>query len=167
MSSHDHPRQHSAPEIPRRVFLQGAAVGTAVVAIGNGATLGGPRQDPSAVIAQIAKRHDTTVNALQDWIKLPSIAAENIGYPAGADYMARLARDAGFQQVEIIPTKGKPSVFATLDAGARRDLPRPGIPSSSTRAISRSSWMAACVPGSAASGSLKAGLSRPHPFGAG
>ena len=32
--------------------------------------------------------------------------------------MAKLARDAGFQQVEIVETDGKPGVFATLDAGA-------------------------------------------------
>jgi acetylornithine deacetylase/succinyl-diaminopimelate desuccinylase-like protein len=36
--------------------------------------------------------------------------------------MGRLARDAGFQQVEIISTSGKPGVFATLDAGARNWL---------------------------------------------
>ncbi len=36
--------------------------------------------------------------------------------------MASLAREAGFQQVEIIPTKGKPGVFATLDAGAATTL---------------------------------------------
>ncbi len=119
MSSHDDPRRDAATEIDRRGFLQRAALGTAAVALGSRATLGVPRQDPSAVIAQIAKQHDTTLKALQDWIKLPSIAGENIGYPAGADYMARLARDAGFQQAEVIPTKGKPGVFATLDAGAR------------------------------------------------
>ena len=40
----------------------------------------------------------------------------------GADYMAELARDAGFQHVEIVPTDGHPGVFATLDAGAKRTL---------------------------------------------
>jgi acetylornithine deacetylase/succinyl-diaminopimelate desuccinylase-like protein len=47
-----------------------------------------------------------------------SIAAENRGYPEGAEYMAKLARDAGFQEATVINTDGKPSVFATLDAGA-------------------------------------------------
>ena len=59
---------------------------------------------------------------LRDWIALPSIAAENLDYPQGAEYMARLARDAGFERVEVIPTKGKPGVFATLDAGADTTL---------------------------------------------
>ena len=36
--------------------------------------------------------------------------------------MARLAREAGFQHVEIIETDGKPGVFATLDAGAKTSV---------------------------------------------
>jgi acetylornithine deacetylase/succinyl-diaminopimelate desuccinylase-like protein len=67
-------------------------------------------------------QHDATVKLLRDWIALPSIAAENRGYPQGAEYMAQLARDAGFQHVELVPTRGKPGVFATLDAGARSSL---------------------------------------------
>jgi len=74
-----------------------------------------PKDD---VIAKIAGQHDQTIKMLQDWIALPSIAAENRGYPQGAEYMAKLAREAGFQRVDLIPTKGKPGVFATLDAGA-------------------------------------------------
>ena len=62
--------------------------------------------------------HDENVKRLQDWIALPSIAAENRNYPQGPDYMAQLARDAGFANVEIVPTSGKPGVFGTLDAGA-------------------------------------------------
>jgi len=74
-----------------------------------------PKDD---VIARITGQHDQTVEMLQDWIALPSIAAENRGYPQGVEYMARLARDAGFQRVDLIQTKGKPGVFATFDAGA-------------------------------------------------
>jgi acetylornithine deacetylase/succinyl-diaminopimelate desuccinylase-like protein len=74
------------------------------------------------VIAQIAPQHAQTVKLIQDWIALPSIAAENRGYPQGAEYMAQLARDAGFQHVEVVATAGKPGVFATLDAGAHNSL---------------------------------------------
>ena len=56
---------------------------------------------------------------LRDWIALPSIAAENRNYPQGPDYMARLARNAGFADVRLMPTAGKPGVFGKLDAGAR------------------------------------------------
>src|SRR5215510_14095990 len=59
---------------------------------------------------------------LRDWIALPSIAAENLNYPQGADYMAKLAREAGFSKVDVIRTKGKPGVFATLDNGAATTL---------------------------------------------
>jgi acetylornithine deacetylase/succinyl-diaminopimelate desuccinylase-like protein len=71
---------------------------------------------------EIAKRHDEAVKRLQDWIALPSIAAENRGYPAGADYMAKLALDAGFQHATVINTDGKPGVFATLNAGAPKTV---------------------------------------------
>lgn len=63
---------------------------------------------------------DASVKRIQDWIALPSIAAENRDMDKGADYMMALARDAGFQQVEKVPTDGHPGVFATLDVGAKR-----------------------------------------------
>ncbi len=75
--------------------------------------------DLQSVLSQIPKMHDENVKRLQEWIALPSIAAENRNYPQGPEYMARLARDAGFANVEIVPTSGKPGVFGTLDAGAR------------------------------------------------
>jgi acetylornithine deacetylase/succinyl-diaminopimelate desuccinylase-like protein len=108
--------------VTRREFVRGAAAAAAMVAIGDRSVALGQPAPKDAVIAQIAPQHNQTVKMLQDWIALPSIAAENRGYPQGADYMAKLARDAGFQQVEIIPTKGKPGVFATLDSGARNWL---------------------------------------------
>jgi acetylornithine deacetylase/succinyl-diaminopimelate desuccinylase-like protein len=71
------------------------------------------------VLAQIPKQHDQMVKMLRDWIAVPSIAAENRGYPQGPEYMAQLARDAGFENVEIVPTTGKPGVFGVLDSGAK------------------------------------------------
>jgi acetylornithine deacetylase/succinyl-diaminopimelate desuccinylase-like protein len=108
--------------LDRRTFLQGAAAGAAALAAGGRAGFAFQAQDQSLVTAQIAKQHDATVKLLQDWIALPSIAAENKGYPEGAEHMARLARDAGFQRVELVATAGKPGVFATLEAGARTSL---------------------------------------------
>lgn len=72
----------------------------------------------AAIAREVAKRHDEAVQRLRDWIALPSIAAEGLNTREGAEAMARLARDAGFQQVEILATDGKPGVFARLDAGA-------------------------------------------------
>lgn len=78
--------------------------------------------DSAAIKAEITKRHDESVKRLQDWIKQVSIAAENRGYPEGADYMINLLKDAGFQQATRVETDGKPGVFATLDAGAPKSV---------------------------------------------
>jgi acetylornithine deacetylase/succinyl-diaminopimelate desuccinylase-like protein len=81
-----------------------------------------PVDDIAAVKREIASRHEESVKRLQDWIALPSIAAESLNSAAGAERMADLARAAGFQQVTIVPTDGKPGVFATLDAGAAKTI---------------------------------------------
>ncbi len=78
--------------------------------------------DLSDVKQEIAKHHDEAVERLRQWIALPSIAAENRNYPEGAEYMASLLRDAGFQKAEVVETDGKPGVFATLDAGAPKTV---------------------------------------------
>ena len=78
--------------------------------------------DRDAIKTEIGKRHEESLKRLQDWIALPSIAAENRNSKEGAEYMAQLARDAGFQKVEIVQTDGKPGVFATLDAGAKKTV---------------------------------------------
>ena len=78
--------------------------------------------DLAAIERTVAAQHDASLQRLKDWIALPSIAAEDLNAREGAEYMARLAREAGFQQVEIIDTDGKPGVFATLDAGAEKTV---------------------------------------------
>src|SRR2546426_4006037 len=78
--------------------------------------------DLAPIKTEITKRHDEAVKRLQDWIGQVSIAAEDRGYPEGAEYMAKLARDAGFQQAMVINTDGKPGVFATLDVGAPKTV---------------------------------------------
>jgi acetylornithine deacetylase/succinyl-diaminopimelate desuccinylase-like protein len=82
----------------------------------------GATDDHTDIKSEITKRHDAAVKRLQDWIGQVSIAAENRGYPEGAEYMAKLARDAGFQRADVITTDGKPGVFATLDAGAAKTV---------------------------------------------
>jgi len=75
-----------------------------------------------AIQAEISKRHAEGVQRLQEWVRLPSIAAENRGMAEGCEHMMRLAREAGFQSVTKVPTDGHPGVFATLDAGAARTV---------------------------------------------
>ena len=86
------------------------------------AVLSGRSADKAAVLAQIPKMHAANIKRLQDWIALPSIAAENRNFPQGPEYMAQLARDAGFTGVKILPTSGKPGVFGKIDAGAHTTM---------------------------------------------
>jgi acetylornithine deacetylase/succinyl-diaminopimelate desuccinylase-like protein len=104
----------------RRTFLQGAVAGAATLALANSATAAGPDFDP--IWTQISKSHDESVQRLQEWIRQPSIAAENRGVNEGCDLTMRLFRDAGFGEVTKISTDGQPGIFATLDAGAPRTL---------------------------------------------
>jgi acetylornithine deacetylase/succinyl-diaminopimelate desuccinylase-like protein len=106
------------PAHSRREFLETTALALPALAQARLA----PGDDAAAIAAEIARRHDADVRTLQDWIRLPSIAAENRGMEEGCAFMMRLAKDAGFQQVSRVPTAGHPSVFATLDAGARRTV---------------------------------------------
>src|ERR1700748_1057830 len=79
-------------------------------------------EDLAPIKTEIINRHDEAVKRLQDWIKLPSIAAENLNSAEGAEYMVKLAKEAGFQQAPVIQTDGKPGVLATLDAGAKKTV---------------------------------------------
>ena len=96
----------------RRTFLQGAA------ALAATRLSQADIPDKNLVLAEVEKRHAEAVHRLQDWIRQPSIAAENRGMTEGCDLMIRLLRDAGFDQVTKVPTDGQPGVLATLDAGA-------------------------------------------------
>ena len=104
----------------RRDFLTTAAASTAVLVWPRFAHAADP--DLAPVWKEIEKRHDESVQRLQQWIRQPSIAAENRGMTEGCDMMMRMLRDAGFDQVTKVPTDGHPGVFATLDAGAPRTL---------------------------------------------
>src|SRR3984957_20767613 len=109
-----------ARDLSRREFVQGTVSGLALAAAPAAvlAAASAKEADKAAVLAQIPRMHAENVTRLQEWIALPSIAAENRNYPQGPEYMAQLARDAGFANVEIVPTSGKPGVFGILDAGA-------------------------------------------------
>jgi acetylornithine deacetylase/succinyl-diaminopimelate desuccinylase-like protein len=110
-------------DLNRREFVQGTVSGLALAAA-PAAVLAAAKKDAekAAVLAQIPKMHAENLKRLQDWIALPSIAAENLNFPQGPDYMAKLAQDAGFTGVKLIPTSGKPGVFGKIDAGARTTM---------------------------------------------
>jgi acetylornithine deacetylase/succinyl-diaminopimelate desuccinylase-like protein len=108
--------------LSRRDFVHCAVSSAVLAAVPTMVMSAGTNADKSAVLAQIPKQHADNIKRLQNWIALPSIAAENRNYPQGAEYMAKLATDAGFTGVKIIPTSGKPGVFGRYDAGAKSTL---------------------------------------------
>jgi acetylornithine deacetylase/succinyl-diaminopimelate desuccinylase-like protein len=103
----------------RREFLGAAAASAAALALPRFAFAA---DSTDAIQAEIVKRHAEGVERLQEWVRQPSIAAENRGMEEGCQLMMRLAREAGFQNVVRVPTDGQPGVFATLDAGAPRTV---------------------------------------------
>jgi acetylornithine deacetylase/succinyl-diaminopimelate desuccinylase-like protein len=111
-------------DLTRRDFVQGTVSGLALAAAPAAliATASAAEADKAAVLAQIPKMHAENLKRLQNWIALPSIAAENRNYPQGPEYMAKLASDAGFSGVKLIPTSGKAGVFGKIDAGARTTM---------------------------------------------
>ena len=102
----------------RRTLLTGAAAASLFAPGLSLATSG----DMATIRKAAEGGFDASVKRIQDWIALPSIAAENRDMEKGCEYMMALARDAGFQHVERIPTDGFPGVFATLDVGAKRTI---------------------------------------------
>jgi len=114
------PSAETFPSTDRRAFLQGAAAAAAALAMPRWAHA--RPSDLDAIHAEIEKRHDESVKRLQDWIRQPSIAAENRGMNEGCELTMRMLREAGFQLAAKVPTDGQPGIFATLDAGAPRTL---------------------------------------------
>src|SRR5712664_2267045 len=106
--------------IDRRAFVQNATAAAAALTF--------PRQlwtqqsDLGPVFAQVERRHEESVQRLQEWIRQPSIAAENRGMNEGCELTMRMLRDAGFQQVTKVPTDGQPGIFAALDSGAAKTV---------------------------------------------
>lgn len=112
---------HDSPN--RRTLLAGAGALSTAAAVGftPGPALA-QSGDLTAIRAAVSAGKEASIQRIQDWIRHPSIAAENLNMPEGADYMAGLARDAGFTDVRIVPTDGHPGVVGIMDVGAPRWL---------------------------------------------
>ncbi len=104
----------------RRDFLEGVGASAAILALPK--ATGAQSSNLAPVLAEVEKRHDEALKRLQEWIRQPSIAAENRGMEEGNALLIRLLRDAGFDSAVRVPTDGQPGVFATLDAGAKRTV---------------------------------------------
>ncbi len=103
--------------IDRRTFLGGAAAAAL-----SSATWGADAPDLKPIFNEIGNKHDGIVGHIQEWIRIPTIAAENRGIDEGADFMVRMLQAVGCQQVAKCPTDLHPGVFGTLDVGAPKTL---------------------------------------------
>ena len=81
----------------RRRFVQNTLGGAAALAM---ARLGraSDAADLALIQAQIDKQHDNSIQRLQDWIRQPSIAAENRGMTEGCDPHDASAHGCGLCQ---------------------------------------------------------------------
>jgi acetylornithine deacetylase/succinyl-diaminopimelate desuccinylase-like protein len=104
----------------RRTFLKSATAGAAAMACSPSAWSATTNLD--RIRKEVETRHDEAVQRLQEWIRQPSIAAEDRGMSEGCDLAIRFLREAGFDRATRVPTEGHPGIFATLDAGASRTV---------------------------------------------
>jgi len=104
----------------RREFVATAAMAAAGTALPPLAA--SQHADLEPVWKEIEKRHDESVERLQNWIRQPSIAAENLGMQEGCRLLMDMLRDAGFEGVTQVTTDGQPGVFAKMDNGALKTI---------------------------------------------
>lgn len=111
---------HNPTGTNRRNVLQGAAALLPLAMMPGLARAETPER--ATLQKSVDDVRDDTIALIQQWIGNPTIAAEGLNVDKGADYMAELARSAGFDHAEVVKTSGVPGVFATLDAGAPKTL---------------------------------------------
>ena len=112
---------NSSSGASRRGVLAGAAAIAAPLAALPG-TAEAATPNRAALQRALEAHKDEAVARLQDWIRNPTIAAEHFKVPEGAQYMQRLAREAGFENAQIVETEGSPGVFGTIDVGAPKTI---------------------------------------------
>jgi hypothetical protein len=119
--------QGSPMPVGRRDFVSHGLPGALLAASSGAGVAQAAEAEKAAVLAQIRPMHAENVKRLQDWIALPSIAAENRNYPQGPELMADLARRAGFSGVTLVPTA---STRGTRTACAAASASRPAASAS-------------------------------------
>ena len=74
------------------------------------------------VYAYIDRNLDRHLEAVQRWVRQPSISAQDVGIGAMAEMLRRDLLAIGFKEAELAPTSGHPGVFGFYDAGADKTL---------------------------------------------
>jgi hypothetical protein len=78
--------------------------------------------DHSAVYDYIDTHLEQHVDALQRWVRQPSISAQDVGIQEMAEMLRQDLSDLGFKEAELVPTDGHPGVWGFYDAGAEKTL---------------------------------------------
>jgi acetylornithine deacetylase/succinyl-diaminopimelate desuccinylase-like protein len=74
--------------------------------------------DRDAIFRHIDDHLDAHIEHIQRWVRQPSVSWDDIGVSACAELVAQSFRDLGCQEVEVIPGRFHPGVWAYLDSGA-------------------------------------------------
>lgn len=78
--------------------------------------------DHADIYAHIDANLATHLQAIQRWVRQPSVSAQNIGIQEMAEMLRSDLADIGFSEAELVPTDGHPGVWAYYDAGADKTL---------------------------------------------
>lgn len=75
-----------------------------------------------AALAQAAERADIYVEDLRDFLRQPSVAAQNLGMEECARFLADHFRAIGCDEVRVVPTRGFPVVLAEVKGESDRSV---------------------------------------------
>jgi acetylornithine deacetylase/succinyl-diaminopimelate desuccinylase-like protein len=80
---------------------------------------GGQHQD---VYDYIDAHFDEHLAKIQAFLRQPSVSAQSLGIAETARMVVEMVREIGAKDAALVPTKGHPGVWGTIDAGATRTL---------------------------------------------
>jgi acetylornithine deacetylase/succinyl-diaminopimelate desuccinylase-like protein len=86
------------------------------------ASIAGYTGEHPAIYAHIEQHEDEHIANIQRWLRQPSISAQNTGIQEMAELLRDDLRALGFQEAELVPTRGHPGVWGYYDAGAPKTL---------------------------------------------
>ena len=106
----------------RRTFLQATAAGATSLALSHNSFSADANPDLAVIRKEIERRHDESVQRLQEWIRQPSIAAEHRGMNEGCDMAMRLLSEAASREPRKSRPTASPASLPRLTPASARTL---------------------------------------------
>jgi len=75
-----------------------------------------------AIHRYIEEHEEEHITKVQEFLRQPSISAENLGVRECAELLRHYYSELGCQETELVPTEGYPGVWAYYDAGAEKTI---------------------------------------------